>query len=80
MPPEIVDDSVKVDFEIREGHTEYIVIDAVEHVERADKFDANRIELLFDDTVNYWRRWISHAPTQAVGARWCTGPPCASSF
>ncbi len=59
VPPEIVDDSVKVDFEIHEGHTEYIVIDAVEHVERADKFDTNRIELLFDDTVNYWRRWIS---------------------
>ena len=59
VQPEIVDDSVKVDFEIHEGHTEYIVIDAVEHVERADKFDANRIELLFDDTVNYWRRWIS---------------------
>ena len=59
IPPKIVDNAVKVDFEIREGHTEYIVIDAVEHIEMADKFDATRIELLFDDTVNYWRRWIN---------------------
>ena len=50
---------MKVDFEIHEGHTEYIVIDAVEHVERADTFDATRIELLFDATVDYWRRWIN---------------------
>ena len=59
IPPKIEGDSVKVDFEIHEGHTEYIVIDAVEHVEEADKFDAERIELLFDDTVDYWRRWIN---------------------
>ena len=59
IQPEIVDNAVKVDFEIREGHTEYIVIDAVEHVEEADKFDAERIELLFDETVSYWRRWIN---------------------
>ena len=59
ITPEIIGDSIKVDFEIREGRTEYIVIDAVEHVEMADKFDAERIELLFDDTVNFWRRWIS---------------------
>ena len=59
IPPKIDGDSVKVDFEIHEGHTEYIVIDAVEHVEEADKFDAERIELLFDDTVDYWRRWIN---------------------
>ena len=59
IQPEIVDNAVKVDFEIREGHTEYIVIDAVEHVEEADKFNAERIELLFDETVNYWRRWIN---------------------
>ena len=59
VPPKIVDNSVKVDFEIQEGSTEYIVVDAVEHVERADTFDAERIELLFDDTINYWRRWIS---------------------
>ena len=59
VSPEIVGDSVKVEFEIHEGHTEYIVIDAVEHVERAAKFDTDRIELLFDETVNYWRRWIN---------------------
>ena len=59
VPPKIIDNSVKVEFEIHEGHTEYIVIDAVEHVEMADQFDASRIELLFDDTVNYWRRWIN---------------------
>ena len=59
IKPEILGDSVKVDFEIREGNTEYVVIDVVEHVEMADKFDAERIELLFDDTVNYWRRWIN---------------------
>ena len=59
IQPEIVDNAVKVDFEIREGHTEYVVIDAVEHVEEADKFDAERIELLFDETVSYWRRWIN---------------------
>ena len=59
VSPKIVDNAVKVDFEINEGRTEYIVIDAVEHVEKADKFDASRIELLFDDTVNYWRRWIN---------------------
>ncbi len=59
IQPEIVDNAVKVDFEIREGHTEYVVIDAVEHVEEADKFDAERIELLFDETVSYWRNWIN---------------------
>ena len=59
VPPKIIDNSVKVEFEIHEGHTEYVVIDAVEHVEMADQFDASRIELLFDDTVNYWRRWIN---------------------
>ena len=59
IQPEIIDNAVKVDFEIREGHTEYVVIDAVEHVEEADKFDAERIELLFDETVSYWRRWIN---------------------
>ena len=59
VSPEIVDNAVKVDFEIQEGNTEYIVIDTVEHVEEADKFDATRIELLFDDTVNYWRRWVN---------------------
>ncbi len=59
IKPEIIDNAVKVDFEIHEGHTEYIVIDAVEHIERADKFDAERIELLFDATVDYWRRWIN---------------------
>ena len=59
VSPEIVDNAVKVDFEIQEGSTEYIVIDTVEHVEEADKFDATRIELLFDDTVNYWRRWVN---------------------
>ena len=59
IQPEIVDNAVKVDFEIREGHTEYVVIDAVEHVEEADKFDAERIELLFDETVSYWRSWIN---------------------
>ncbi len=59
VKPKIIDNAVKVDFEIHEGHTEYIVIDAVEHIERADKFDAERIELLFDATVDYWRRWIN---------------------
>ena len=59
VTPKIIDNAVKVDFEIHEGHTEYIVIDAVEHIERADKFDAERIELLFDATVDYWRRWIN---------------------
>ncbi len=59
VKPEIDGDSIKVGFEIQEGHTEYVVIDAVEHIEEADKFDERRIELLFDDTVNYWRRWIS---------------------
>ncbi len=59
VKPKIIDNAVKVDFEIQEGHTEYIVIDAVEHIERADKFDAERIELLFDATVDYWRRWIN---------------------
>ena len=59
VTPKIVDNAVKVGFEIQEGHTEYIVIDAVEHIERADKFDAERIEQLFDTTVAYWRRWIN---------------------
>ncbi len=59
IKPEIVGDSVKVNFEIQEGNTEYIVIDAVEHVEEADKFDVDRIESLFEHTVDYWRRWIN---------------------
>ena len=59
IKPEIVGDSVKVDFEIQEGKTEYIVIDAVEHVEKADQFDVARIEALFEHTVDYWRRWIN---------------------
>ncbi len=59
IPSRVDGDSVKADFTVTEGRTEYVVIDAVAPDEHRDYFDADRIERLFVATVDYWRRWIN---------------------
>ena len=59
IDPVVVDGDVELEFCIREGHTEYVALDALGFMESSLVYRPAIYERLFDETVRYWREWIN---------------------